>query len=110
VEVGQVLPYLFLVFLFFTSMETICLHTTPSVNTQKLKFPKRFEMDGLDPYQLKVVVIKDMKKQVFENLEEASKVIDFDKLHSPMADKHEGVRCVRFECPASYDFLSGNDL
>ena len=90
-------------------MENIYLHTAP-VTARQFKFPKRFEMEGLDPYQLKVVVIKDMKKQVFENLSEASKVIDFDKLHSPMADKHEGVRCVRFECPVSYDFLSDNYL
>ena len=76
------------------------------MTTTLLKFPKRFEIEGLDPLKLKVKVVSLKKEIVFKNLEDADQIMDLSRLAGPMADKHEGQWCVRFECKETYRKLS----
>jgi hypothetical protein len=76
------------------------------MTTTLLKFPKRFEIEGVDPCTLKVKVVSNLKEIVFKSLEDADHIMDLSRFVGPMADMHEGKRCVRFECKDSYQKLS----
>lgn len=62
-----------------------------------MKFPKRFEMEGIDPMQCPVVVIGTGTTCVYLNMEKFLFSWNPDELCGPMADMHNGKRCVRFE-------------
>lgn len=65
--------------------------------TTAMKFPKRFEIEKLDPMTLKVKVVGMGQVNIYDNMEQAGKILNFMFLAGPMADKHEGQWCVRFE-------------
>lgn len=69
-----------------------------------LRFPKRFEVEDLDPFKLKVKIAFKGGEKIFENLEEAAKEFkDFEKLYGPMACQINGNWCVRFETQELYN-------
>lgn len=71
------------------------------------KFPKRFEIEGIDPLTVKVKVLFSMKDVIiFDNIQEAEKVVNFDGFHPFMACKHEDKWCLRLETSQVYAKLS----
>lgn len=77
------------------------------MNASTIKFPKRFEMEGLDPLTLKVKVVAQDGVHFFDNVQSMlDQLGSRDGLAGPMADMHEGVRCVRFETSKMYELLS----
>jgi len=70
------------------------------------KFPRRFEIEGLDPLTLKVQVVRVGDFKVYDNLETAEASEDLAGMAGPMADKIAGVWCIRFESWEANDRLS----
>jgi hypothetical protein len=77
------------------------------MKASNIKFPKRFEMEGLNPLDLKVKVVCTNGTFIFNNVQE---LLDergsVSGLAGPMADMLDGVRCVRFESSEMYAKLS----
>jgi hypothetical protein len=72
-----------------------------------IKFPKRFEMEGVDPLALKVKVVGESGVQIFDNVQAMlDELGSTDGLCGPMADKYQDKRCVRFETSYMNDRLS----
>jgi hypothetical protein len=71
-----------------------------------MKFPMRFELENLDPLQVRVLIVdSSFKEHMFDNL--ASVPADMLKgLLGPMADKRDGQWVVRFEAYNVYEALS----
>lgn len=66
------------------------------------RFPKRFEIEGLDPFTLKVQVVTKDAYKVFETLEKACQEVNLHGFCGPMADKIDGNWCIRFESKEVY--------
>lgn len=81
-----------------------------SEEVAKMKFPKRFAIEGLNPHDVKVVVVVSTAtgfiQKVYANLASMPEDFTFRNLCGPMADKHEGVYALRFECKETYTMMS----
>lgn len=75
-----------------------------------MRFPKRFEIEGIDPLTVKCKIVQTVDgrlfEQVMENILVADSVINLRDFMGPFADKHEGKWCVRFESKIAYKLLS----
>lgn len=75
-----------------------------------MKFPKRFEIEGIDPLTVKCKLVDCENGCLFELVldcvEIAANVVDLSKFYGPMSDKHDGKWCVRFESKSAYKALS----
>lgn len=76
-----------------------------------ITFPRRFEMEGIDPLTVKCKVVHCVEGRLFENMydsvEMASYIVCLSTLCGPMADKdRDGNWCVRFESKKAYKALS----
>lgn len=77
------------------------------VTSLNLRFPKRFEIEGLDPYTLKVKVVFKGGYRIYNSLDDAVKVFkNFNRFCGPMACKIDGKWCIRFESSKAYDYYS----
>ena len=74
--------------------------------TTSFKFPKRFELEGIDPLQAPVLIVDSLyTEHMYENLAAVPASI-LPGLVGPMADKRNGRWVVRFESQNVYDRLS----
>lgn len=73
---------------------------------KKYNFPKRFELEGLDPLKVKVQVVGNKLYKVYDNLEAAEKEHDLKSFYGPFADKVGNNWALRFETPEAYRILS----
>ena len=79
----------------------------------KMKYPKLFEMEGLDPEQLKVQLVRvgedgRFTEQVLDNIRFTKPIFESEKFVGPMAGKIDGEWCIRFECKETYKKLSSD--
>lgn len=76
------------------------------MNQLAFKFPKRFEMEKVNPLECPVQVVSKNSTQVFGNMEIACKEVDLSKYAGPFAGSVNGQRAVRFESAEAYEMLS----
>ena len=73
-----------------------------------MRFPKRFELESVNPLDAQVKIVIDgggigFITRVFKNLEDFfNHGNTLSALVGPMADKHDGNWCLRFECKNTY--------
>jgi hypothetical protein len=70
------------------------------------RWPRRFEMEGLDPYQLKVEIVTTCDRVVFDNILEAEQKVNLKPFMGPMAGMIDDQWCIRFESESAYKLLS----
>lgn len=77
---------------------------------KQIYFPKRFEMEGIDPLTVKVKVVNlfgevGREEKIFNSLAEVPEALIFGCV-GPMADKLDNQWCLRFETRETYKHLS----
>jgi hypothetical protein len=77
---------------------------------QQVIFPKRFEIEGINPLSVPVKLVRSVNGKltevVYENFEAFQAVYTVSEFSGPMACKLKGEWCVRFECHAANRQLS----
>jgi len=81
----------------------------------QIVFPKRFELEGLDPreVQVKIVVLAGNQyiQKIYKNLDDVPADTGLRNLYGPFADKiykseHDWKWCLRFENNTAYNSFS----
>ncbi len=73
---------------------------------EAIKFPKRFEMENVNPLECPVQVVSLQSIQVFGNMGIAINEVDLGRYAGPFAGSVNGQRAVRFESMEAYARLS----